>query len=371
MTAIDYDAFWSYTHDDNDRLGGRVLALARALQDEFAVTTADDLNLFIDRSSLQWGSAWADTIDGAITQAPFFIPVITPKYVRSEACRQEFLTFSGIAKSRGLDKLVLPILYINVPGLSADSDDEVLALIARTQFVDWTELRLRAPDDTSVLQAVNKLALTLVDLQSEIGASTLQQEIKTAAEVNDDVIKAVESIGQRLDAWMESVEFDKIAGAQWRASMDARIARIHRLRSSRSPKSAEFAVLVQLGRDLLPLAQDRLEKAKDYARLTIELDPYVKAAIRLISINRARTQLLDALRDGVNEAFLNIEPPEGQEKGFRGLGADLMGQNRHLDDAERALRKSYTFVAEGNDLVMQWREQLIALDGPQTVVLAR
>jgi hypothetical protein len=370
MESVGYDAFWSYTHEDNDRSGGRVLALASALKDEFAISTGDELGLFIDRKSLAWGDAWRDRVNEAIGEVPFFIPIITPKFVKSEECRKEFITFSGLAKGRGLDKLLLPILFIPVTEISEDSDDELMALIARTQFVDWTKLRLLAPDDPHVLKATNELALRIRELQSDVGAVTLREETKTPAETDVDLEETIAAIAVRLMPWMESVDFDKVAGATWRATRDTRLARVDRLVESGAVRSAIFSTFVQLGRDLLPIAEDRLDKAKNYSRLTIELDPLVNAAIRLVSLHREESTVLDTLRDGVNEAYLNIEPFDKDRNGYGyAIPPNIVGSNKHLSEADRLLKASGAFVREGNSLVMAWREKLIELDGPPVLRL--
>jgi hypothetical protein len=147
MESTAHDVFWSYSHEDNDRQRGRIQALANSLIDEFAVVTGDELELFIDRESLRWGDAWREKIEQAIGGAPLFIAIVTPKYVKSVECRKELLSFSREANSRGIGRLLLPIIFIDVEGLREDSDDEVLAIIARTQYESWGPLRLKANDD--------------------------------------------------------------------------------------------------------------------------------------------------------------------------------------------------------------------------------
>lgn len=371
MEPTGYDAFWSYTHEDNDRSGNRVLELAVALKNEYALCSGDELGVFIDRKSILWGEAWRERIDEAVGDVPFFIPIITPKFVKSPECRREFVAFSSAAKSRGLGKLLLPILYIPISGLAEDSDDELLALIARTQYVDWTDLRLKSPDDPLVLQGVNALAMRLIDLQQSAGAVARFEENKSIEESNVDLADTIDEIARLIAPWMESVEFDKVAGLHWAATLKERLARVDRLRASRAAQSAIFSTFVQLGKELLPIASDRLEKAKNYSRLTIELDPFVNTAIRLVSLHREESPELDVLRDGVNEAYLNMAPPETASRGFGQIDESIASLNKHLREANELLGESYKFSNEGNEIVLRWREKLIELDGPPVIPLHR
>src|SRR4051812_44638633 len=114
MADVPVTGFWSYVHDDDHGEQGRVLDLATDLQTEFAAITAGSLQLFIDRTSLEWGADWRARINEAIAQAAFLIPVITPRYFISQACRDEILAFAAAAEAAGVADLVLPVYWIEV-----------------------------------------------------------------------------------------------------------------------------------------------------------------------------------------------------------------------------------------------------------------
>lgn len=364
VTAADYEAFWSYAHEDNDRQHGRVLSLAQAIGDEFAVTTGNDLKIFVDRENLAWGELWRDRIDRALGQVPFFIAIVTPKYVKSPECRRELLAFNREAKSRDIGRLLLPILFINVKELDEKSDDEVLALIARTQYVDWRDLRLKDAGDPEVLRAINALALRMETLLGEVSETTKEIEARSDAEQFDSLSDIVDRIHDKLPGWMDAVEFDHVEGRRWRSTVEERVSRIKRLLRSRQSGGPVLATYKRLGADLLPIALSRLEKAKNYARLTIDLDPLVTGAIRYVSERPELAYVLDELTDGVNEAVLNIEPPV--EKHNWTIPPEAARYSKSADEARDAIAQSVTFVTEGNEIVLQWRDGLATLDGPES-----
>lgn len=355
-----YDSFWSYAHDDDSRSYGRVTKLAEAITNEFALTTGDELNLFVDRKSINWGDAWRSRIEEAVGDAPFFIPIVTPSYLKSIECRKELIAFSGHAKSRGIDRLLLPILYIDVPDLAEDSPDEVLALIARTQYLDWRKLRNKKLDSEEHLEAVHDVAEELARRRKEVSAVALHTESRSASDEIEELTATARAIEEKLPAWMEAVDFDKVAGAQWSAALKVRLDRIDRLYAQRAPQSAVISTFIQLGKELLPIASDRLEKARTYAKVTIELDPLVNRAIRLMGLHPEKSDLLFALKDGVNEAWLNIDPTTGGNDFSLPSG---MPDNKHLNETDQLLGASYTHVMEGNRIVVGWRNALRAQDG--------
>src|SRR5215469_15861861 len=150
--------FWSYAHEDNRLDDGAVLELARLITEEYNLLSGEPLELFIDRDSISWGQEWRARIDTVLSQTTFFIPVITPRYFTRPECRRELLEFAANAKSLGISELLLPILYVETQGLSMESQDEAVALVARTQYVDWRATRLLEPASREYRSAVNALA---------------------------------------------------------------------------------------------------------------------------------------------------------------------------------------------------------------------
>lgn len=359
---LTYDSFWSYAHDDDSRSYGRVSKLAGAITDEFALTTGTELELFLDRKSIRWGDAWRSRIDEAVGEAPFFLAVITPSYLKSIECRRELIAFSRSAKSRGLDRLLLPILYIDVPGLEEDSSDEVKALVARTQYLDWRHLRSKKLDSEEHLEAVHALATELAQRREEMATVTLRTESRTSEDEIAELQATLEAIAEKLPAWMEAVEFDSVAGGQWQAALKARMARMSRLREQGAPRGAILSTSIQLGKELLPIAANRLEKAQTYAKVTIELDPLVDRAIRLVELHPDRSDLLFDLKDGVNEAWINIQREyDDSDRGY--LVPANLPPNQHLVDSDALLDASYIHVVEGNRIVIGWRNALRQLEG--------
>jgi TIR domain len=107
--------FWSYVRDDDHADNGRITRLAERVRDEYAMLTGGPLEVFVDREAIEWGHEWQQRIDGALADTAFFVPVITPRYFASEACRAELLSFSGHAASLGVSELLMPLYYVEIP----------------------------------------------------------------------------------------------------------------------------------------------------------------------------------------------------------------------------------------------------------------
>ncbi len=166
--------FWSYVQQDDADDFGRILDLAGRLRGAYRLRQADELTLFVDRESVQWGDEWSARIDAAIAGTTFFIPVITPSYFKSQACRKELLKFERQARKLGLEQLIMPIYWVPVPELEDNPDeagDEAITVIARYQWQDFREVRLEDESSSTFRKAVSNLANELANRATRVTAT--------------------------------------------------------------------------------------------------------------------------------------------------------------------------------------------------------
>lgn len=174
--------FWSYVHADDEQDGQRITLLASLLRAEYELLTGESLEIFVD-VALDWGDDWRSRIEEALAVTTFFIPIVTPRFFHSEECRRELVRYMSAAKSQGLEELVLPILYIEVPGLRDPVvADEAMALIAAREWADWTRLRLIDRDSADHRQAVNGLAERLLEISQRVEATPTGQSYGSGTE---------------------------------------------------------------------------------------------------------------------------------------------------------------------------------------------
>jgi hypothetical protein len=174
-------------HADDEADNGRITRLARSVENEYQMLTGEEIDVFLDRDDIRWGEEWRRRIDEALEGTAFFIPVVTPRYFQSKECREELLTFAGHAESLGAVELLLPLLYVDVPALrDEDVNDEALLLVARTQYENWTALRLEEEDAAEYRKAVNGLAQRLVQISREVASRPLPDEVVGGEETPED-----------------------------------------------------------------------------------------------------------------------------------------------------------------------------------------
>jgi formylglycine-generating enzyme required for sulfatase activity len=137
--------FFSYARSEDEHSGGALSLLRKRIRGELAAQLArDDLRLWQDTEAIPLGMLWKERIEKAIVESAFFIPMVTPRAIKSEHCRTELQAFLERESELRRNDLVFPILYISVPGLENKDEgypDDVLKIIHARQYDDWRDIR--------------------------------------------------------------------------------------------------------------------------------------------------------------------------------------------------------------------------------------
>jgi hypothetical protein len=404
--------FWSYVQADDEADGGRVTSLSRHLRAQYRVQTAEEFALFVDRDSLDWGVEWSRRIDEALAGTTFFIPMITPSYFKSQACRNELFKFTREAGRLGLEQLLLPIYWVTVPELEGDpaeSADEAIRLVCRYQWQDLRTVRLEDEDSSAFRKAVSGLARelaaravkvtnTIHDIPEAadsavgialLGDRTPARAVSSTDEDNDDAAWVLEKLAVSEDAMPKLGEIME--------EMTPQIEKVGQLVSSAVEEmqaadargqgmKARLVITERLARRLDEPA-DRIEDlGHRYAAVLTELDPgvhtwldlaahdaYEEEFIQLLQTIRSFATTadsalseLDVLLHEMNEAAKfsrSLRPPlRRMRTGLRGVldgRAIIDDWGRRADDIARG----ETMQGEGQDFGLAGRSEPTELTG--------
>ena len=97
--------FLSYVHDD-DTFGGLLVRFAEQVTKAYRTETGTPLELIVDRDTLNWGERWRNRLTTELARATFLLAMVTPSYIRSEVCRQEFLDFRSGEATKAHDGIL-------------------------------------------------------------------------------------------------------------------------------------------------------------------------------------------------------------------------------------------------------------------------
>jgi formylglycine-generating enzyme required for sulfatase activity len=153
------DAFLSYTRFDDRQ--GKISQFRQELEDEVRAVTGVAFAIFQDVDDIDVGERWSDKLDQMLDVARFFIPILTPSYFNSAACRDELKKFLKAEERAGRDDLILPIYWITCPVLEnkelRQRDDLAIAIDQRHRW-DWRDLREHTFRNRKVRLKLHELA---------------------------------------------------------------------------------------------------------------------------------------------------------------------------------------------------------------------
>jgi cobaltochelatase CobT len=164
MPTPDACAFLSYARIDDQHERGHLSRLRERLSGEVQVQTGEPFPIFQDLHALRWGDPWSARLTAALDGTCFLIPVLTPSFFRSTACRREVGRFLHRERREGYSDRILPIYWVDSWQLADPvglASDPLARALAGRQWADWRSLRLESPGSARWDQAVAEMATAI------------------------------------------------------------------------------------------------------------------------------------------------------------------------------------------------------------------
>ncbi|HEX7963668.1 MAG TPA: toll/interleukin-1 receptor domain-containing protein [Candidatus Saccharimonadales bacterium] len=371
------NGFWSYAHADDERSKGRIMQLAKDLQNEYELLTGEPLKLFFDKLTIKWGDKWRLKIDDAIGAGNFFIPILTPTFFQRAECRRELQAFMEQAEAKGAKSLVLPILWVDVKALhEKNPTDEFVRLLQIIQWEPWQELRLVATESEGYLQAVHRLASRLVEAKEEIEKA----ELAVPARPEMEGVEQEEEPG----------ELDKLAQLElmpeWNQTINElgeKITFIGELfkegtkavqKSSNGSFMDRLKIFKELTRELTEPADEIEQLSQKYAAQLSNIDAgiytligYLPTWIEADGETKERALgFIASTRELVQNARKSAATTEEMLKSF----APIERQSKDIRVPLRTLRRGLTLVIQGRETIQGWSDAIDKLSFGETNLTA-
>jgi hypothetical protein len=160
-------AFWSYAHADDDGTRSRIRKLSIRVGHAYRMHSGDSLKRFFDRDGvdgIKWSEEWRRKIRETIFGTTFFIPVVSPCYLRSPICRDEFNQFWERAERSNLKELLLPIIWVPVMRPATNEEQRIWDIVQEIQYLDWTKTRLQDRSSPKYERRIDTMGARLAEI---------------------------------------------------------------------------------------------------------------------------------------------------------------------------------------------------------------
>jgi len=155
-------AFISYARRDDRAYGGRIKGLCQRLEWMAASAIGRDIEISLDCEGIVWGQHWPTRLDEALEEALFLIPILTPSYFNSQACRAELEMFLELERRSGRKDRILSLYVLTAP-VYEQKNDALAAILHDRQHRDWRHLRIDPLGSAKVMRALDNLARELAN----------------------------------------------------------------------------------------------------------------------------------------------------------------------------------------------------------------
>lgn len=355
--------FWSYVHADDDVEGGRITQLARDVVDQYEMQTAESINLFLDRDDLQWGDNWRSVIDSNLSSVAFFVPVISPRYFKSAECRRELNLFARRAEKLGLQGIVLPVVWIDFPGLhEEDPKDDLLELVRKFQWSDWSALKFSERSSGEYRKATADLANRLIRANDEadlnvalggINSETIDSEDSYLGSL-DKLAAMEQSLPHMAVILTEASHEVEEVGSLMRKATDE-------IGKNNNP-SASFGVRLRVARNLaenlsIPTSSIR-DLGNEFSSTLNDVDEGVRVIIsgapaEIAADSESAIKFEDFFRI-VRDMVKQSESGLGEIKNLIAQTGPLEKVSRDLRKPLRILREGLTLFTDGLTIMRDW-----------------
>jgi hypothetical protein len=368
----DSQGFWSYVHDDDDAEGGRITRLARDVTGQYEMISGEKINLFLDRDALSWGDNWREKVDHSLETTAFFVAVLTPRYFMSSECRRELQTFVRGAEQIGIKALVLPLVYLDIPGLNEDApEDDAVRQVKTFQWADWRQLRFADTSSGEYRKAVADLAQRLVDANREIlsqelapATDTAQDQSVTGPSDNDEpgLIDLIAAGEVALPAWVDTVTALGSEMTVFNTLTEGATKEIEDADRAGKGAAGRLAVARKFAKDLTGPADRILQLANNYASQSYDVD----AAIRTMIAAAPEEIERDPSTKGTVCEFFNTITTMAQSAQDAIGGLKTMAQalgtaeslSRDLRPPLQKLKMGITIMIEASGVIDDWKKEM-------------
>lgn len=204
IKSFDATLFLSYVHADDEQAGGRIVQFARDLIKTYEFLYGHDLELFIDREDILWGENWRQRLTSEVETTSFLLSIVTPRYLKSEACRAEVLGFASAAKEASEPRLLLPLQWVDISQTDVVAEnDPVRQQLEQSQYIDVSSLRRIPPGSVEYTDVLEKVASRLrqtIQGRGSIARSQASSADDNAPDLMETMQELVDRQGELEDA---------------------------------------------------------------------------------------------------------------------------------------------------------------------------
>ncbi|GAA2878405.1 toll/interleukin-1 receptor domain-containing protein [Nonomuraea rubra] len=360
--ALEVSIFASYARIDDKATHSRISNIVSDIESMLESLTGSTVKVFKDTDSIAPGEDWRDRIRMGLSSSTILLAFISPAYLRSEMCRQEFKEFLGFLGANSETRLIIPLVYSNFERIDAHFDsDDLWMTVKKLQALPLNNMRSTDRGSSEWIQTVEKISYRI-------------EEVLSSVETTENHASRSELISTEEDSGLLELFADmEDSGPQVRTDLERFaeiITEVGESTSNTAPRiasaqtfGAKLAVSSQLADQLNPLSEEAADLSQRLLSTLNRWDVGVRFGIEMVARgkmpidNENTITFVDSIANladiGVN-SLGQLDVLRTAIESGKGISKPL---NRPLAQIQQAL---LTF-AEISAIFQGWKDALNAL----------
>lgn len=362
-----WQVFWSYARGDDENSHGAISELMQQIRDEFALVTGDELTDFQDQKDIPWGSNWCRIIEENVQATVFFVPILTPTYLRRPNCVSEFGLALNNLKAAGIEDGIFPIVFVPIKqALSRLIDKDMRTYLESCQYIDCSGIRRLSPNESEYKKKVGEIVDQIVKMQVKLNEHQNALDSKTAGETPADdepglleKVSFLERLPEEINKTASSLNSDlQIIGDKFSNAT----SRIEKANSSTHSVGAKIAICKQLATELEAPVSRFNNDCTAFVNYFYEFDANLNAFPAIQSFNTdesERAQAMSAFNDAISAIQTSSVPMFDGMRDFRNMAEKIHGLSRELKPALSSIKESCDLILSLEPLIASWGKESI------------
>lgn len=290
----------------------------------------------------------------------------------SAECRRELQYFAQRARNLGIEELVLPLLYVDVPSLHGDvPSDDLVTLVKTFQWEDWRDLRFLDVDSSEYRRGVARLAQRLVDAnmrveETNVAAAASTQGLEWQEDTDDppgrlDQLAAAEEALPQWQTTLEAIEEEITSIGQ---IMEDGSADIERGNAQGKGFAARLTIARKLSQSLREPSENVYSLGNKFASQLHQIDPGFRAIIEQapaeIRDDPATQTEACSFFEMIRELSASAHEALQSMQEMIDAISPVEAMSRDLRDPLRRLKQGLTLIVEARDVIGEWVQMIDA-----------
>ncbi|MEU5867251.1 toll/interleukin-1 receptor domain-containing protein [Nonomuraea sp. NPDC047529] len=171
--TLEVSIFTSYAQIDDQASYGRISKIVSDIKTNLASQTGSEVELFQDKNSIAAGEDWRWRIRLGLSSSSIFLAFVSPSYLRSEACRQEFREFLGFLAANSETRLIIPLIYTEFDRLTERfQGDDIWEAVKQLQVLKIQHIRSSDPGSSEWMKTVEKISSRIEEVLNSTATSS-------------------------------------------------------------------------------------------------------------------------------------------------------------------------------------------------------